>query len=317
MGKTTLMRMIQRKLEGKAEKEKQESPPTGVEHKQKEQNAPAKPTFPIVWFNAWQYDQENSLWAALVLEILKQVRKQFTLKQKVKFWWNLTQKRLSKGNLLLQIALRLLPFIIGLLALAIILYAVARFWQGGTLIATIKTVTLPIVGTLGGVVLIYRSIKEVYDRFVKPLDQKVAKYVRDQYARKPNYEDRIGFLAQFKEDFAAIVEAATSEGKWPLIIFIDDLDRCAPPKPVEIIEAMNLLLDAQYCVFVMGMDTRTVAGSIQAKYKDLLSYLEATDAPGELTLGQRFLEKIVQITFHLPRADSVVVRSFIDTFLNR
>jgi hypothetical protein len=26
-------------------------------------------------------------------------------------------------------------------------------------------------------------------------------------------------------------------GKWPLIVFIDNLGRCAPPKPVEIVEA--------------------------------------------------------------------------------
>ncbi len=311
MGKTTLMRMIQRKLEGKADKVKQESPPTRVERNQKEQNAPAKPTFPIVWFNAWQYDQEDSLWAALVLEILDQVRKQYTLKQKVGFWWDLTQRRLGKRNRLLQIIFRVLPFIIGSLILAAIIFAIAWFWIGGILITEIIVITLPIVSVLGVLALIYT-------RFIKPYRQKIAQLYQKlaQYVREPNYKDRIGFLAQFKEDFSSIVEAATSEGKWPLIIFIDDLDRCAPPKPVEIIEAINLLLDARYCVFVMGMDTCTVAGSIEAKYKDLLTYLGATNSPGELTLGQLFLEKIIQITFHLPRADTMVVQSFIDTILS-
>ena len=260
MGKTTLMRLIQRKLEGKADKAKQESPPTRLERKQKDPNVTAKPTFPIVWFNAWQYDQVDSLWAALVLEILEQVGKQFTPIQRAGFWWNLTQKRLGKRNLILKIALRLLPFILGLIVLLAILFTIAWLWQGNTFIETIKKIFLPIAGILGGVTLIYAGVKDVYTRFVKPLDQRIA-----QYISQPNYKDRIGFLAQFKEDFSSIVEAATSEGKWPLIIFIDDLDRCAPPKPVEIIEAINLLLDAQYCVFVMGMDTRTVAGSIEAK----------------------------------------------------
>jgi len=310
MGKTTLMRMIQRKLEGKADKEKQESPPTRVERKQKEPNVPIKSPFPIVWFNAWQYDQEDSLWAALALEILEQVGKQSTLIKKAGFRWKLTQKRLGKRNLIFKVAFRLLPFFIGLIVLIAILFSVAWLWQGNTFIVTLKSIFIPIAGTLGGVTLIYASVKDVYTRFIKPLDQRIAQYIRD-----PNYKDRIGFLAQFKEDFSSIVEAATSEGKWPLIIFIDDLDRCAPPKPVEIIEAINLLLDAQYCVFVMGMDMRTVAGSIEAKYKDLLTYLGTTDSAGELTLGQRFLEKIIQITFHLPRANTNVVQSFIDTIL--
>ena len=52
------------------------------------------------------------------------------------------------------------------------------------------------------------------------------------------------------------------------------------------------------------------------KYKDLLTYLGATASPGELTLGQLFLEKITQVTFHLPRADTMVVQSFIDTMLS-
>ncbi len=311
MGKTTLMRMIRRKLEGKADKEKHESSPSRIERKQKDQNATAKPTFPIVWFNAWQYDQEDSLWAALVLEILEQVGKQFTPIQRAGFWWNLTQKRLGKGNLFIQIVFRVLPFIVGLIVLLAILFGVATLWQGNTFIETVKKIFLPIAGILGGVTLIYASVKDVYTRLIKPLDQRIAQYIRE-----PNYKDRVGFLTQFKEDFSSIVEAATSEGKWPLIIFIDDLDRCAPPKPVEIIEAINLLLDAQYCVFVMGMDTRNVAGSIEAKYKDLLTYPGATDSPGELTLGQLFLEKIIQVTFHLPRADTMVVQSFIDTMLS-
>ena len=230
--------------------------------------------------------------------------------QKAGFWWNLTQKRLGKRNLFFKIAFRLLPFIVGLIVLLTILFAVAWLWQGNTLIDTLKRIFLPLAGTLGAVTLIYASVKDIYSRFIKPLDQRIA-----QYVSKPNYKDRIGFLAQFKEDFSSIVEAATSEGKWPLIIFIDDLDRCAPSKAVEIIEAINLLLDVRYCVFVMGMDMDTVAGSIEAKYQELLTYLGTIASPGELNLGQRFLEKIIQITFHLPRADTMVVQSFIDTIL--
>ena len=310
MGKTTLMQMIKRKLEGKSDKELQISPSTRKVPNKQKQDTPVKSSFPIVWFNAWQYDQEDSLWAALALEILDQVGKQSTLIKKVGFRWKLTQKRLGKRNLIFKVALRLLPFFVGLVVLIAILFSVGWLWQGNSLFVTLKSIFLPIAGILGGVTLIYASAKDVYTRFIKPLDQKIAQYIRD-----PNYKDRIGFMGQFKDDFSSIVEAATSEGKWPLIIFIDDLDRCSPPKPVEIIEAINLLLDAQYCVFIMGMDMRTVAGSIEAKYKDLLTYLGTTDAPGELTLGQRFLEKIIQITFHLPRADTNVVQSFIDTIL--
>ena len=52
------------------------------------------------------------------------------------------------------------------------------------------------------------------------------------------------------------------------------------------IEAINILLDAKYCVFVIGMDSQTVAGSIEAKYKDLRDYLKDVDDPGGLTLEE-------------------------------
>jgi hypothetical protein len=95
-----------------------------------------------------------------------------------------------------------------------------------------------------------------------------------------------------------------------MVIFIDDLDRSAPPKPVEIIEAINVLLDFAHCVFVLGMDSQAVAKSIEAKYKDLMD--DAANTYGsEPTLGRAFLEKIVQI-FVVPRADPEVFRGFVN-----
>ena len=76
---------------------------------------------------------------------------------------------------------------------------------------------------------------------------------------RPNYKDKVGFLTKFEKDFARIVELATGNGigrkKSKLIIFIDDLDRCKPPKAADIIEAINLFLDAEGCVFVVVMDS--------------------------------------------------------------
>ena len=58
------------------------------------------------------------------------------------------------------------------------------------------------------------------------------------------------------------------------------------------------------------------SGEVEAKYKDLEEYLDDADDPGGLTLGQHFLEKIIQINFRIPRADPKVVESFIDANLD-
>ena len=290
MGKTSLMTMIRDKLKSTGEKTKQRS-------------------FPTVWFNAWKYDQEESLWAALALEILDQVRRQFALQARAQFWWKLNRKRLDR-NLLLHVLLKSFPSILGLILIGTIFFVIAWFWLGNPVLEILKQL-LAILGGLSVVTVAYTLAKEVYQSILRPFDLKIARYIRE-----PNYKERIGFLAQFEEAFKLVVEAVTEDGKWPLVVFIDDLDRCAPPKLVEIIEAINTLLDTKYCIFVIAMDARTVARSIEAKYKDLQGNLEDVDHQGGLTLGQRFLEKSIQINFRIPTADSKKLKSFMDAILD-
>jgi len=288
MGKTTLMLMIRDRLTKRQKGEKRGRP------------------FPTVWFNAWKYDQEESLWAALALEILAQARRQFNWWKRAQLWMKLNYRRLDRA-LLWRSALKLLAYVIAIYLLGAVVFGVIALWLGTDLLGKY----IGTVGILGFVTALYAAGKEIYDRLAGPFDLKLAEYVH-----KPNYKERIGFLAQFEEDFKRVIDAVTENGRWSLVVFIDDLDRCAPPKPAEIIEAINILLDAKHCVFVIGMDAQAVAGSIEAKYESLQGYLGDADDPGGLTLGQRFLEKIVQINFRIPRADPKLVQSFVDANLD-
>jgi hypothetical protein len=163
-----------------------------------------------------------------------------------------------------------------------------------------------LIGGLGVAATLYNTIgKDLYRNLTSPFRLKIAEYVEE-----PNYEAKVGYLPQFEKDFKRVIRAVTDDGARPLVIFIDDLDRSAPPKPVEIFEAINMLLDSEHCVFVLGMDSQAVARSIEAKYKDLMG--DSADADGsEPGLGRRFLEKIVQIPFVVPRADRGVFRTFV------
>ena len=84
-------------------------------------------------------------------------------------------------------------------------------------------------GILGQAVIdgfLTRSEAETIWQATGILDLKIT-----QYIRSPNYQERVGFLSQFEEDFKRVIKSVTRGGKWPLVVFIDDLDRCAPPKP--------------------------------------------------------------------------------------
>lgn len=174
-------------------------------------------------------------------------------------------------------------------------------------VPSINPTALGIIGTIGALAAIYPTARNVSQQ-IKSLEQKLSQYIKN-----PNYQEKIGFLAKFEEDLARVIDLVTQKGKWPLVVFIDDLDRCAPTKAVEVIEAINILLDAKHCVFVIGMDAKTVAESIQAKYSAV--EVGRPDESGGLTLGQRFLEKIVQINFRIPRPHKDQVERLIDKHL--
>jgi len=296
MGKTTLMRMIKERLVDRTRDTK---------HNER---------YRLVWFNAWKYDQEDSLWAALAIGILSQVRTQFGLWQRTKLWMRLNWKRFD-WEMLRQSVFKSVAYFLGICLLgAIALFAASASGNAALqeFVNNLLKQDFEVLGGLGFVTALYAFGKEVCSRLSSVFDLKVAKYVR-----QPNYRERIGFLDEFREDFRRVIDVLTDSGRWPLVVFIDDLDRCAPPKPAEIIEALNTLLDAEHCVFVIGMDAQAVAASIEAKYRDLEQYLKDASDPGRLSLGQRFLEKIVQINFRIPKVDMSRVDYLVNSSLSR
>ncbi len=117
----------------------------------------------------------------------------------------------------------------------------------------------------------------------------------------PNHAARQGLLEAVQADVKHVLDLLTREDQ-PLVIFIDDLDRCSPSTISDVVEAVNLFMTGEYenCIFVLGLDASIVAGHIEANYRQSLQCLSASDGatPG---LGWRFLDKFVQLPLHLPR----------------
>lgn len=299
-GKTSLMHMLEKRLG-----------PQPIPGKRHFWQRKTTESFFTVWFNAWQYDQEESLWAALVLEILQQVRKQLGGWRRIKLSACMNWKRFDKPAFFADLGNSLLfAFVLttaGFAAFAGLALILGMDWA--ETITWLKHYTKVLAG-LGLVSLLYTAFKDVLGMLVSPFNLGISKYLKT-----PKYKDKVGFLGQFQNDFKDVVEVVTSKGKWPLVIFIDDLDRCTPGKAAAVIEAINLLLDSEHCVFIIGMDAHVLASSIQAKYKDLQEFFCEPDNPGGLSLGRKFLEKIIQIDFHIPRPDPQHVYDFIDANL--
>ena len=91
--------------------------------------------------------------------------------------------------------------------------------------------------------------------------------------------------------------------KGVLVVFIDDLDRCLPPKMVQVLEAIKLFMDKRGCIFLLGADTEIVRRAVEKQY---------TDAGVTGQGAGDYLEKIVQLRFELPPATHKTMQALLD-----
>jgi len=95
---------------------------------------------------------------------------------------------------------------------------------------------------------------------------------------------------------ASLVRQAT-RGSRRLVIFVDDLERCRPPRAVEVCEVASQLLGHRDVVTVLVADMAMIAQSAHMKYAQVDGGLAGVD---RAEYGRHFLEKIVQIQFEVP-----------------
>jgi hypothetical protein len=103
----------------------------------------------------------------------------------------------------------------------------------------------------------------------------------------------------------------------PLVVFVDDLDRCSPATVVQVIEAINLFLagELKNTIFVIAMEPEMVVAHIEAEYADLVAKVRERSGPdGDAgDLGWRFLEKFVQLPLTLPGIEPAWTQTFFES----
>lgn len=112
-----------------------------------------------------------------------------------------------------------------------------------------------------------------------------------------------------QEDFCKLVSGAWTEDA-PLIVFIDDLDRCCPEGTVRLLEALRMLLHQTTsasrlpCRFIVALDRKVLTHAIALKYEGVNRYE-----------GNRFLEKLFPFSFELPQPQGGEVHHLIEKIL--
>jgi hypothetical protein len=97
---------------------------------------------------------------------------------------------------------------------------------------------------------------------------------------------------RFRRHFARTIARV----RRPVMVVVDDLDRCRPGFVVDLVRGMQTLLRSPRVVFVILGDRDWIERAFKAHH----SAMERVDVGPEQSLGARFVEKAIQMSFILP-----------------
>jgi hypothetical protein len=252
-----------------------------------------------VSFDAWKYAHSEQLWAALVRAIYEQSLAVRSAPGRVLFRLRL---ELRRHGWPLFLARALLP----VLGIAVVLAAAATVLGPGAPAVGSSAVLLASLGTLAG-----RYWGVLGDPFRRAINR---------YAEPRWYETRLGFGAEAEHQVECLTDVVLREPGHALAVFVDDLDRLAPNRVIDLVEAVNQVFNSspgRRCVFVLGMDRDVIAASIDVAYGELVHRLSEGRQPLADTFGLDFLEKIVQLTVVVPEPRPAAMRSYLLDLLGR
>ena len=112
------------------------------------------------------------------------------------------------------------------------------------------------------------------------------------------------YVTQFLEK--ALKDLRDEDRNHRIVVFIDDLDRCSPDKALEVLESIKSFFDIEGIVYVIGMDSETINLLVKKKYGE-----------ESAVKGLDYLQKIVQLPFHIPTWKEVDISSSISKIISK
>ena len=116
-------------------------------------------------------------------------------------------------------------------------------------------------------------------------------------------------VRKFREDFHKLLAATGIKG---LVILIDDLDRCLPERIIDTLEAIKLFVAVPKTAFVIGADPRIIRHAIASRYVTRQMRADGSAAGEEYDLVQDYLEKVIQVPYHLPRLSPAEIETYVN-----
>jgi hypothetical protein len=250
-------------------------------------------------FNAWIHDGAQNLGAAFAAEIAREANRH-------RHWWRrfiqplpsvmLTPEQRWRRKLWIAIAS-------AAIAIAIILGPQTR-----TVIAAVArpsgarwvAAEHAIHGFGLTLLILVAALAFVYPRVLSSMHA-ISRFIDD-----PGSEAAKGSMDEVRKQLGQLIRSAT-RGHRRFVIFVDDLERCKPPRAIDVCEVASQLLNHCDVVTVLVGDMDTIAMSAAVKYRALetagltLNDWNSLDSV-YADYGRSYLQKLVQVQFTLPRA---------------
>lgn len=113
------------------------------------------------------------------------------------------------------------------------------------------------------------------------------------------------YVSRFKKAFEEIIEKANFKA---VVVYVDDLDRCAPNRIIECLEAVKLFLNVNRTAFVFGADERIIEYAIKDHYP-------STDEVKSISRFSDYLEKLIQIPYRIPKLSRTEQETYLTLLL--
>jgi WD40 repeat protein len=286
------------------------------------------------WFDPWVHQSGEQLWAGLARTIIEVADKALLhdVNSRHRYWFAHNARRvdpqLVRRRIWLKVASPLLSAAAATALIPIILQLVLRSTNQTTQIAVLfghpltgltLAIALPLILTIAGI--IHTLARYFFGNIVNYLDAGIFQgplppnEENQCLLRDPMYQADSGYLDLVQHDIGEVLDNLRSAG-YRLVVFIDDLDRCAPVTAAAMLEAMNLFLSGALprARFVIGLDSAVTAGHIDAAYEKLQSN-PATLHPGDPSIGWTFLRKLIQLPIPMPAMSEEAVGMLVEGVL--
>ncbi|HZN07855.1 MAG TPA: P-loop NTPase fold protein [Pyrinomonadaceae bacterium] len=246
--------------------------------------------FVLVNFEAWKYYKEDALWRAMLLRVLDALRPRLKGDPKLEKGIEVLEQSLyrdvewkEKGGLTIDWPKLAKAGAGGALKLSF------AFVPGASTIVEAVKAAQGAVGR-GDVAGDVSAFAEAFQR-----------------DRIVHHQSQLKYIDQFQDEFSKLVKRHFAKQR--LVIFVDDLDRCMPEKAIEVLEAIKLFLDVEGCVFVLGIDQEVITRGLEARYKEITANGQSSK------FSTHYIEKLIQLPFHLPPIEAREIGSYL-TLLN-